>query len=328
MILKQILQVRARRPSTRHGISPRQAQIARATHAVPVHAAAAATATAAANGARNAAARVPDAAALAAGRRRALERVAARRRQAGRAGRRDAHAARALVPGARGAAQAEQRRRGAAAADVRHLRPCGRLRGARGVVARGEVRRRAVGGGVEARAGGGGEEERGGRGRGFRRRAASAVAAVGREGLGRRGGEAVERHGAGGADGRVQASVPAGPVQQRLGVGEVLRQRGALDAAVERPGHQSAPCEDRGAHEAQRGAHADEDGAVREVGFLHEGRVGGVRYAYRGVQGACDGREAREVEDGEGRGATEVRGARYDDGGGRVAGSGCGRWGR
>lgn len=158
MILKQILQIRARRPSTRCRTSPGQAQIARATHAVPVHTAAATTT----NGARDAATRVPDAA-LAAGRRRALvERVAARRRQAGRAGRRDTHAARALVPRARRAAQAEQRGRGAAAAYVRHLRPRGRLRGARGVVARGQVGRGAVGGAVEARAGGGGEEERGG----------------------------------------------------------------------------------------------------------------------------------------------------------------------
>ena len=147
VIFKQILQIRARRPSTRHRTSPGQAQIARATHAVPVHTAAATTTT---NSARDAAARVPDAA-LAAGRRRALvERVAARRRQAGRAGRRDAHAARALVPRARRAAQAKQRGRGAAAAYVRHLRPRGRLRRARGVIACGQVGRGAAGGAVEA----------------------------------------------------------------------------------------------------------------------------------------------------------------------------------
>ena len=51
------------------------------------------------------------------------------------------------------------------------------------------------------------------------------------------------------------------------------------DGAVEGPGYQATPCEDDESDEGNRSAHTDEDCALRQVGFLHEGRIGGGGYA-------------------------------------------------
>lgn len=62
-----------------------------------------------------------------------------------------------------------------------------------------------------------------------------------------------------------------------LGVAGELPAGGTADATVEAPGDDATPGKDGQAHEAQEGTHDDEDGALGEVGLLHErglGRVG------------------------------------------------------
>jgi len=58
---------------------------------------------------------------------------------------------------------------------------------------------------------------------------------------------------------------------------------GAADGTVQRPGDNAAPRQDGEGYESERGANADEDGAFREVGFLHEGRIGGGGHSGRGI---------------------------------------------
>jgi len=57
-----------------------------------------------------------------------------------------------------------------------------------------------------------------------------------------------------------------------------LRHGGAADGTVQRPCDNAAPCQDGECYESEGGADADEDGAFGQVGFLHEGRVGGGWY--------------------------------------------------
>lgn len=71
-------------------------------------------------------------------------------------------------------------------------------------------------------------------------------------------------------------------VKQRLAILHVIRHGRTLDGAFECPHGQDAPEEDGQGEEAEDGADGDEDGAGREFGFLHIGRVGCGRDLCRG----------------------------------------------
>lgn len=66
------------------------------------------------------------------------------------------------------------------------------------------------------------------------------------------------------------------PAEGTLAVGRVCRFGRATDAAVKGPGDEATPGEHTETEEAERRAHADEDGAFGEIGVLHKRGVARV----------------------------------------------------